>query len=236
MKHIRTLCSDLSTLSIISILSALIGTGGLQAEPLPLNLAEAIEAQQRLIDRSPANASLLNDLGNLLLLDGRMPDAAEAYEASIQLDPDLVSARYNFGLLLQQSDRPRRAEREYRRVLKADENHAWAHYQTGVLLARRGKRGAAIHSYARAMRLNPRLTDPAFNPHIVENTLASSAILWAYSDLSSAALAPRVYENPANVTSILLAAQAGMPRPEKKLTRRSERKRSRREKRATETR
>ena len=132
----------------------------------------------------------------------------------------------------QQSDRPRRAEREYRNVLKADELNSWAHYQTGVLLAQRGKRAAAIRSYARGMRLNPRLTDPAFNPHIVENTLASSAILWAYADLSSAALVPRAYEDPASVTSILLATQAGMPRPEKRLQRRDERRQRRRAKKA----
>ena len=114
--------------------------------------------------------------------------------------------------------------------MKAEPRNAWAHYQTGVLLAQRGKRAAAIKSYARAMRLNPRLTDPAFNSHIVENELASSAVLVAYADLSSAALAPRVYENPGTVTSILLAAQAGAPHPEKRLQRRNERKEARRAK------
>jgi tetratricopeptide (TPR) repeat protein len=212
---------------LFTVLSILVATATLQAESAPPNLSEAIAAQQRLIAADPGNADLYNDLGNLLYLGNRSQEAEEAYEASIQLDPELVSVHYNFALLLQQTNRPRRAEREYQKVLKSDVQHAWAHYQTGVLLAKRGRRSAAIQSYARAMRLDARLTDPAFNPHILENSLASSAVLRAYSDLSSAALAPRVYENPGNVTSILLAAQEGMPRPERKLKRQSQRKQRR---------
>jgi hypothetical protein len=79
------------------------------------------------------------------------------------------------------------------------------------------------------MRLDPRLTDPAFNPHIVENSLASSAILLAYSDLSAAALAPRVYENPDHVTSILLRAQEGSRLPERKANRRLKREQRRKD-------
>lgn len=223
MKSLRALCAALPIL---------IATSALRAETVPLNLPQAIAAQQRVIDANPGDAALYNDLGNLLYLDSRNEEAAEAYEAGILVDPALVSLRYNFALLLHQTDRPRRAEKEYREVLKIDPRHAWSHYQMGVLLAQRGRRSAAIQSYARAMRLDARLTDPAFNPHILENSLASSAVLWAYSDLSSAALAPRVYENPGNVTSILLAAQEGMPRPERKLERKLQRKQRRRAKKA----
>jgi hypothetical protein len=57
-------------------------------------------------------------------------------------------------------------------------------------------------------------------------------VLLAYADLSSAALVPRVYENPRNVTSILIAAQARAPHPEKRYQRRLERKQQRRAKKA----
>lgn len=214
----------------LAILLLLPGSAELRAQSSSLKLAEAIEAQQRLIEQDPTNAALYNDLGNLFFTRGQTEAAQAAYETGLDLDPDLISARFNYALLLQQTDRPRRAEREYKRVIKAQPQNAWAHYQAGVLLARRGKRAAAIQSYARAMRLNPRLTDPAFNPHIVENALASSAVLWAYADLSLVALAPRVYENPGNVTSLLLAAQAGAPYPEKRQQRKLERKQKRRAK------
>lgn len=205
----------------------------LAAEMAPLDLDAAIEAQSRLIEQNPGNASLYNDLGNLLYSDDRPAAAQDAYRQALELDPSMVSVRYNLALLLHQSGRTRRAEREYRKVVKESPEHAWAHYQLGVLLADRGRRGPAIKSFARSMRLDPRLTDPAFNAHIVENSLASSAILRAYADLSSAALSPRVYENPEAVTTILLAVQAGQGAPEKKIGKklRRERRQQRREER-----
>ncbi|MFQ5526046.1 MAG: hypothetical protein ACE5GX_07255 [Thermoanaerobaculia bacterium] len=205
-------------------------TGNAAANLPPLNLDDAIIAQQKLIAKHPHNAALYNDLGNLLYLDHRMGEAEAAYTEGLRLDPEQIAVRYNLALLLHESDRPRRAERELRKVVKQSPGHAWGHYQLGVALADRGRRGPAIQSFARSMRLDPRLTDPAFNPHIVENALASSAVLWAYSGLSPASLAPRVYENPEHVTTILLAAQAGKQSPERKVNRqlrREERRRAR---------
>ena len=215
---------------VIALLSSVLAAEVLRADAIPLNVPETIAAQQRLIVARPTDAALYNDLGNLLFLDRRVAEAEEAYRQSLDLDPELTSARYNLALLLHQTDRPRRAEREYGTILKNDPEHAWSRYQMGVLLAERGRRSAAIRSYARSMRLEPRLTDPAFNPHIVENELAPSAVLWAFSNLSPASLAPRTYESPADVTTILLAAQEGKRRPERELKKqkRNRRKRIRR--------
>jgi len=181
----------------------------------PLNLSDSIRAQQRLVDRRPQNPGLVNDLGNLLYLDSRLDEAEDAYRRSLELNPDYISARYNLALLLQKTERYRRAAKEFKRVIRLDPQHSWSHYQLGVLQARGGKRGAAIKSYARSMRLDVRLTDPAVNPHIVENDLASSAILFAYSDLSSASLAPRAYENPSRITDFLVNSQDLRPAPAK---------------------
>ncbi len=200
------------------------------AKVAPLNLPDAIAAQHRLIEQSPEDAGLYNDLGNLFYLADRTEEAEDAYREGIRLDPEFIPIRYNLALLLHQSNRPRRAEQEYRWVLKTMPDHAWSHYQLGVLFYERGRRAAAIRSYARSMRLDPRLTDPAFNPHIVENSLASSAILMAYSDLSAAALAPREYENPGHVTAILIQAPDGRGMLEQKIDKSRERKQRRKAK------
>ena len=219
--------SNRAVIAVAAMLAAA-AAAATAADVTPLNLPAAVAAMQRLVERTTGDAGLYNDLGNLLYLAERLREAEDAYEQGLRIDPDSVSLRYNLALLLHQTDRPRRAENEYRKVLKRDPEYAWSHYQLGVLLARRGRRDSAIHSFARAMRLEPRLTDPAFNPHIVENSLASSSILWAYSNLSPAALAPRVYENPAHVTSILLAAQEGKRTPETKVERKLRREQRRR--------
>jgi hypothetical protein len=52
--------------------------------------------------------------------------------------------------------------------------------------------------------LEPRLTDPAYNPHILDNHLTASATLRAYADLSSADLVPRTYEAPRRIAGLLV--------------------------------
>ncbi len=203
---------------LISLCAALVAIAAAPAradeEPLPPDFQRAIAAQSRLIERNPGSASLHNDLGNLYFLSDHLKAAEEAYEAALKIDPDLVSARYNLGLLLAQTDRRRRAARAFRTVLKAERDHAWAHYELGVVRAARGRRTKAIRSLARALRLDWHLTDPAFNPHIVDNSLASSAILMAYSDLSPAALAPRTYENPERIRRLLVPTAVPEASPE----------------------
>ncbi len=147
---------------------------------------------------------MLNDLANLLLLAGEMNEAEETYRRAIELAPESISLHYNLGLFLQQTERPEKARREFQQVIALNPEHAWSHYQLGVLLAGGGRRNSAIERYATALRLDPRLTDPAFNPHIVENDLAASATLMAYSHLSPATLAPRIYEEPSRIAGLLL--------------------------------
>ena len=70
-----------------SIVLLSIATASLWAEPTPLKISAAIAAQQRLIDASPTDSALYNDLGNLLFVDGQNTAAEEAYERSIELNP-----------------------------------------------------------------------------------------------------------------------------------------------------
>jgi tetratricopeptide (TPR) repeat protein len=189
------------------LLIALAPTTGFSAEEL--TLAETIEAQEALIQRRPNLAKLHNDLGNLLLLVGNPSEAEASYRRAVSINPDLASAHFNLGLLLQQTQRSSKAEREFKQTTSLQPDHAWAHYQLGVLKAERGRRDSAIKSYARALRLDPRLTDPAYNPHILDNHLAPSATLAAYADDSSADLVPRTYESPRRIAGLLVPMLPG---------------------------
>jgi tetratricopeptide (TPR) repeat protein len=169
-----------------------------------LTLPQAITAQRALIETRSNDASLHNDLGNLLLLVGDEAEAENAYHQALFLEPELVSAHFNLGLLYQHTSRHKKARREFDQAIVLQPEHAWSHYQIGVLNALQGRRKAAINSYARALRLDPRLTDPAFNPHILDNNLAASATLAAYADVSSADLVPRTYESPRRIAGLLV--------------------------------
>jgi tetratricopeptide (TPR) repeat protein len=168
------------------------------------NLSEALAIQRSLVLESPDDPALLNDLANLLLLVGEMNESEDIYRRALELAPESISLHYNLGLLLQQTERPKKARREFQQVIALNPEHAWSHYQLGVLLAAGGRRSSAIQRFATALRLDPRLTHPAFNPHIVENDLAASATLMAYSHLSPATLAPRIYEEPSRIAGLLL--------------------------------
>ena len=194
------------TLSLL-LLIALAPATGFSAEEL--TLAETIEAQEALIERRPNLAKLHNDLGNLFLLVGNPSEAEASYRRAVSINPDLASAHFNLGLLLQQTLRSSKAAREFKQTTSLQPNHAWAHYQLGVLKAERGRRDSAIKSYARALRLDPRLTDPAYNPHILDNNLAPSATLAAYADDSSADLVPRTYESPRRIAGLLVPMLPG---------------------------
>ena len=140
----------------------------LQAVP-KRQVNRAIETQRLLVAEQPDHAALWNDLANLLLLADRLEEAEEAYDRSLELEPELVSSRFNLALLYQQTDRPRRAKRLFKQVLKQQPTHAWSQYHLGTVNAEDGKRRAAIKHYALALRLDPRLADPSFNPHILDN-------------------------------------------------------------------
>lgn len=176
----------------------------LPAADRPVHLADAIAAQRQLVAESPSSARALNDLANLLVLDERFEEAAETYRAALAVDGGDASVRYNYALLLLEMGARKPAQKELEQVLSIDPDHAWAHYQLGTVLHEQRRRRAAIDHYSRAFYANPDLLLPRVNPHIVENDLATDALLKANLDHPGAALAPRLYDEPGRIADILV--------------------------------
>ncbi len=152
-------------------------------------------------------------------MSGDRQAAEEVYRRAIETAPDRPEPRFNLALLLQEAGRWRPALRQLKQLLREHPDHAWAHYQLGTVQAGRGNRGSALRSFSKAFRLDPRLTDPRVNPHIVDNALTTAAMLRAFSAISPAAAAPRIYAEPSHITDLLLprltepAAAAPEPAP-----------------------
>ena len=193
---------------LVASLAALAAIAAIAAmAAVPPNLAKALAAQQRLAAERPGDAAVFNDLGNLLALVPQ-PEAAEAaYRKAIELDPDKASALYNLALVLQQRGELREAMQHYRHVVKVEPRNPWAHYQMGTIYEIWGQQSRAVGSYARAFALDPQLAFPEVNPHIVENKLVTAAMLRAYKGEYSPPQAPKVYDDPARIASLLV------PRP-----------------------
>ena len=180
---------------------------------VPPNLGKAIEEQHRLIAQRPQDPAVYNDLGNLLVLASRPDEAEEAYRKAVELAPDKVSALFNLALLRQQRGDLRESLRLYRQVLDLQPQHAWAWYQIGTLYEHWGQQGRAVEAYADAFRIDPQLAFAEVNPHVVENSLVTQAMLRAYQQGYDAPQAPAMYEEPGRIVSLLMPRPPGQQQP-----------------------
>jgi hypothetical protein len=69
----------------------------------------------------------------------------------------------------------------------------------------------ATRSYARAIALEPRLGDPRYNPHLIENQLASQAMITSYSRYLTPTSAPRAYAERDRLARALVGGRAATP-------------------------
>lgn len=170
----------------------------------PRNLESALAAQLELAKQNPQDASVFNDLGNLLVLRGDLDKAEDAYFHAVEIEPSKVSARFNLALLLQQEGRNRAALEQYREVLRVSPSHAWTHYQIGTLYDLAKQDDLAVKSYARAFSLDPTLAFPEVNPQVIDNRLLTQALLLAHRSGSAAPLVPKSYDEPTRIAKLLV--------------------------------
>ncbi len=98
-------------------------------------------------------------------------------------------------------------------MLEQHPDHAWGHYQLGTLRQATGDRGRALKSFRAAFRLDPSLTDPRRNPHVLDNPLATAAMLEAFALIAPAATSQRIYVEPSRITGLLLPPLTAEPAP-----------------------
>ena len=180
----------------------------------PANLQEALQAQRALVVAHPTDADLLNDLGNLLALAGDLDEAEEVYRRALAIDPVDVTAQYNLALVLNEQGKAKEALHTLQSILESEPRHAWTHYQLGTLYADKNNRKQAVHHYAEAFSIDRSLTSPKVNPHIIENRLATEAMLRMHIDESPSTQAPRIYEEPGDVADLLLPPASAPPAAE----------------------
>jgi hypothetical protein len=196
---LRKLTSTAAVLLACAALSA-----ALAYASAPKNLSRAIDAQRALLAERPADSALENDLGSLLVLDDDLAGAEEAYRRAIALDDANASAHYNLGLLLQKIGERREALKQFERTLELEPRHAWARYQMGTIYHAQGRESAARKAYAKALALDPALGNPEINPHLIDNDLATSAMLYSYRHYREELLPAREFEEPARIARVLI--------------------------------
>ena len=174
------------------------------AAAAPKNLDRAIEVQRALVAQRPADSGAANDLGSLLVLAEDAAGAEAAYRSAIAIDGANAAAHFNLGLLLQKAGDRRAALKEFKRALEIQPRHAWAQYQIGTVYHQQGHESAARKAYAKALALDPALGNPTVNPHLVDNELATSAMLYAYHHYREELQPEKQFEEPARIAGVLI--------------------------------
>lgn len=171
----------------------------------PPNIDTTLEAQRDLVAERPYDASVHNDLGNLLTWVERWDEAAASYQRAIELDPTDPAARFNLALLDGQQGRLGQAESGLLQVIEMSPGHGRAYYQLGTIYADKGDRNKAMEAYARAFAADPTLTFASNNPHIVENKYRMEAMLMSQRyENSTATQQPRVYGDPDRIRKLMI--------------------------------
>lgn len=126
---------------------------------------------ERALEVTTRNNMAHNNLGNVLMQQGKLEEAAEHYQAALRISPGMTDARNNLGNVIFEMGGAGNAVEHYREALRLDPKNAGAHYNLGMALAKEGKLHEAIQHYQEALRLQP---DNAKAHNNLGNALARS--------------------------------------------------------------
>jgi tetratricopeptide (TPR) repeat protein len=115
------------------------------------------------ISRNPDSYLAHNNLGTLLLRQGRSDEAMTQFQKVVVLAPDYEVGHYDLGHALFRQGRSDEAIAEFRRAVDLDPSYAKAHNNLANLLLRQGKAREALTHYEAALKLRPKSPDFANN-------------------------------------------------------------------------
>ena len=105
--------------------------------------------------KNPDCAVAHNNLGFVLLQDGKVDEALPHFEKAVLLQPDDANAQKNLGSALLEKGRVDEAIGYYQTALKFKPDDPGAHNNLGFALFKKGKVDDAIAEYQRALKLQP---------------------------------------------------------------------------------
>lgn len=149
-----------------------------------------IDVLSQKLARYPDNPYLLNELGNLLLRQGRRLDAEARYERAVQLDKTFAAAWNNLGVARFALGKKNKAQSAYRKAIGIQPNYALAWYNLGVVNDALNYYTDAIKAYERAFTLDPQLLDVRHNPQVASNNRIPAVMAQTYLDRGGTVVFP----------------------------------------------
>ena len=102
----------------------------------------------------PALTGELNERGNSLADQGRLPEAMHCYRQALELDPGFAGAWNNLGIACKDQGMFDQAVSCCRRAIELQPDFAAAWNNLGIALKELGRRDEAVHCYRRALELS----------------------------------------------------------------------------------
>jgi hypothetical protein len=81
----------------------------------------------------------------------------------------------------------------------------------GTIYHSQGRESAARKAYAKALALDPSLGNPKVNPHLIDNDLATSAMLYSYHHYREELQPEKEFEEPARIAGVLIDRPGSSP-------------------------
>lgn len=150
----------------------------------------SVEALSQKVARYPDNPYLLNELGNLLLRQGRRKDARDRFERAVKIDRTYAAAWNNLGVARFAMNEKSEAKLAYRRAVAIQPNFALAWYNLAVVLDAQNYYDDAIKAYERAFVLDPGLLDVRKNPQVASNRRIPAVMTQTYIDRGGSVVFP----------------------------------------------
>jgi protein O-mannosyl-transferase len=107
------------------------------------------------VDVNPNVAFAQNDLGGILLREGRVEEAISHFNKAVALEPGFSSAQNNLGLALVQRGNLDEAELHFRKAVEANSGYFKAYESLGAIFLRTNRLNAAIAALQTAVALQP---------------------------------------------------------------------------------
>jgi tetratricopeptide (TPR) repeat protein/mono/diheme cytochrome c family protein len=117
---------------------------------------EDILGYEMVLQRTPHDVSLHDDVALLYMAVGRIGDAIAHFSESARLAPDMAVTHFNLGTALVAAGRNDEAIVQYRQALQLKPDYAHAQNNLGSLLLARGLLDEAFQHFRRALEIDPR--------------------------------------------------------------------------------
>jgi protein O-mannosyl-transferase len=104
-----------------------------------------------------------NNLGLVLVAQGRSAEAFQNFQKAIEINPSFVEAHDNLGVLLAQEGQSAEAIRHFQKAIELQPDCADACNSLGNVLADQGHMPEAITNYQRAVEINPDFAAAHYN-------------------------------------------------------------------------